>query len=46
MVLIEESTDLAERRPTPHPHTVIDLTDEDDKIVLDSEGLVRDFMAE
>ena len=37
---------MAERRPTPHPHTVIDLTDEDDKIVLDSEVSVRDFIAE
>ena len=37
---------MAERRPTPHPHSVIDLTDEDDKIVPDLEGSVRDFMAE
>ena len=46
LVPIEEPIDLVERRPTPHPHTVIDLTDEDDEIVPDSEGLVRDFMAE
>ena len=37
---------MAKRRPTPHPCVVIDLTDEDDGIVLDSEGSVRDFMAE
>ena len=46
LVPIEEPIDLAERRPTPHPHTVIDLTDEDDKITPDSEWSVRDFMAE
>ena len=46
MVPIEEPIDLAERRLTPHPRTVIDLTDEDDEIVLDSEGLIRDFMVE
>ena len=37
---------MAERRLTPHPHTFIDLTDEDDKEVLDLEGSVRDFMVE
>ena len=37
---------MAERRLTLHPCTVIDLTDEDDKIVPDLEGLVGDFMAE
>ena len=37
---------MAERRPTPHPRTVIDLTDEDDKIILDSEGSFRDFAGE
>ena len=46
LVPIEEPIDLAERRPTPHPCTVIGLTDEDDEIVPDSEGLVRDFMVE
>ena len=46
LVPIEEPIDLAERRPTPHPCTVINLTDEDDEVVLDSEGSVRDFMAE
>ena len=46
MVPIEEPIDLEERRPTPHPRTVINLTDENDKIVPDSEGLVRNFMAE
>ena len=37
---------MAERRPTPHPCVAIDLTDEDDKIVPDLEGSVRDFMVE
>ena len=46
LVPIEEMIDLAERRLTPHPYMVIDLTDEDDEVVLDSEGSVRDFMAE
>ena len=46
LVLIEEPINLAERRPTPHPHTVNDLTDEDDKVVPNSEGLFRDFAGE
>ena len=46
LVLIEEPIDLAERRLTPHPCTVINLTDEDDKVVLDSEGSFRDFAGE
>ena len=46
MVLIEEPIDLAEGRLTPHPCTVIDLTEDDEETVLDSEGLVRDFMSE
>ena len=46
LVPIEEPIDLVERRPTPHPHTVIDLTDEDDKVVPDSEGSFRDFAGE
>ena len=46
LVPIEEPIDLAERRLTPHPHMVIDLTDEDDEVVPNSEGSVRDFMAE
>ena len=46
LVPIEEPIDLAERRPTPHPCTVIDLTDENDEVVLDLEESVRDFMAE
>ena len=44
LVPFREPIDLAERRQTPHLHTVIDLTDENDEEVLDSEGLVRDFM--
>ena len=46
LVPIEEPIDLEERRPTLHPHTVIILTDEDDKVVLDSEGSFRDFAGE
>ena len=46
LVPIEEPIDLAERRPTFHPHTIIDLTDEDDEIVPDLEGSVRDFVVE
>ena len=46
MVPIEDPIDLAERRPTPHPCMVINLTDEDDEVVPDLEGSVRDFMAE
>ena len=45
LVPIEKPIYLAERRLTPHPHSVIDLT-EDDEEVLDSEGSVRDFMVE
>ena len=46
LVLIEEPIDLAERRLTPHPCTVIDFTDKDDEVVPDSEGLFRDFAGE
>ena len=46
LVPIEEPIDLAERRLTPHLHTVIDLTDEYNEVVLDLEGLVRDFVVE
>ena len=46
LVLIEEPIDLAESRLTPHPHLVIDLTNKDNKVVPDSEGLVREFMVE
>ena len=37
---------MAERRPTPHPHMVINLTKDYKETVPDSEGSVRDFMAE
>ena len=33
LALIEEPIDLAERRLTPHPHMVINLTDEDDEVL-------------
>ena len=46
LVPIEEPINLAERRPTPHPCAVIDMTDEDDEVVSDLEGSVRDFMVE
>ena len=34
LILIEEPIDLAKRRPTPHPHEVIDLTDDSDDVDL------------
>ena len=43
LVPIEEPIDLAERRLTSHPRTVINLTDENEEVVLDSEGSFRDF---
>ena len=46
LVPIEEPIDLAERRLTPYPRMVINLTDEDNEVVPDSEGSVRDFMVE
>ena len=46
LVPIKEPIDLAERRSTPHPCMVIDLTEDDEETVPDSEGSVRDFMAE
>ena len=49
LILIEELIDLAERRPTPHPHEVIDLTDNSDDVMPDSSGSlesIRDFAKE
>ena len=50
MIPIEEPIDLAERRPTPHPRDVIDLTDDSDEVMPgslgSSIGLIRDFGAE
>ena len=46
LISIEELIDLAERRPTPHPQSIINLTEDDDATVPDSEGSMRDFMAE
>ena len=47
LILIEEPIDLAERRPTPHPHEVIDLTDNSDDVMPDTSGSsvesIRDF---
>ena len=47
LILIEEPIDLAERRPTPHPSQIIDLTDDSDEVVPNSlgssVGLFRDF---
>ena len=38
LVLIEELIDLAERRPTPHPCEVIDLTDDSDDVMPGTSG--------
>ena len=50
LIPIEEPIDLAERRPTPHPHEVIDLTDDSDEVFPGSSGSliesIRDFGAE
>ena len=46
LIPIEEPIDLAERRPTPHPSQVIDLTDDSDEAMPGSSGsleLIRDF---
>ena len=46
LILIEEPIDLAERRPTPHPSQVIDLTDDSDEVMpgsSGSSGSIRDF---
>ena len=49
LIPIEEPIDLAKRRPTPHPHEVIDLTNDSDDVMPDSSGsseLLRDFARE
>ena len=49
LIPIKEPINLAERRPTPHPHEVIDLTNDSDDMMLDSLGsleLIRDFVGE
>ena len=47
LIPIEEPIDLAERRPTPHPSQVIDLTDDSDEVMPGSSGSsvesIRDF---
>ena len=47
LICIEEPIDLAERRPTPHPCKVIDLTDDSDDVMPDTSGssveLIRDL---
>ena len=47
LIPIEEPIDLAERRPTPHPSQIIDLTDDSDEVVPNSSGSsvesIRDF---
>ena len=47
VIPIEEPIDLAERRPTPHPREVIDLTDDSDEVMPGSLGSsiesIRDF---
>ena len=47
LIPIKEPIDLAERRPTPHPSQVIDLTDDSDEVMPGSLGeLIRDFREE
>ena len=50
LIPIKEPIDLAERRPTPHPCDVIDLTDNTDDMMPDTSGslveLIRDLGAE
>ena len=50
LIPIEELIDLAEKRPTPHPHDVIDLTDDSDEVFPGSLGSsiepIRDFGVE
>ena len=50
LIPIEELIDLAERRLTPHPREVIDLTDDSDEVMPGSSGSsvgsIRDFGAE
>ena len=50
LIPIEEPIDLAERRPTPHPSQIIDLTDDSDEAMLSSSGssveLIQDFGVE
>ena len=47
LVPIEEPIDLAERRPTPHPRDVIDLTDNSNDVIPGTLGSsvesIRDF---
>ena len=47
LIPIEEPMDLAERRLTPHPSQVIDLTDNSDDVMLGSSGFsiesIQDF---
>ena len=42
LILIKEPINLAERRLTPHPHEVIDLTDDSDDMMPGTLGLRRD----
>ena len=47
LIPIKEPIDLAERRPTPHPSQIIDLTDNSDDVMSGSSGssieLIWDF---
>ena len=38
LIPIEEPINLAERRPTPHPSQIIDLTDDSDEVMPSSSG--------
>ena len=44
LILIEELIDLAERRPTPHPCEVIDLTDSSNDVMPDTSGSSEESM--
>ena len=38
LIPIKEPIDLAERRPTPHPSQIIDLTDDSNEVMPSSSG--------
>ena len=50
LIPIKEPIDLAERRPTPHPSQIIDLTNDSDDVMPGSSGSlvesIRDFREE
>ena len=50
LIPIKKPIDLSKRRPTPHPHEVIDLTDDSDDVMPSTSGSLgestRDFTGE